>query len=1326
MQKHRIYTDIGKDQKITVEIKQEYDILEILSLKFTQEDLYTSFCGDYGVVVGRITVNNGYGVPNARVSIFIPLSDEDVDDPVVSALYPYKNVNDKNSDNYRYNLLPSRKQHGGHTPTGTFFDQIDITTREEVLEVYEKYYKYTVKTNSSGDFMIWGVPLGPQIVHVDVDLSDIGCFSLRPDDFFRLGYGVDQFDTTYSFKSSSDLDSLPQIVSFRKSIEVYPFWGNLEICEIGITRSDFDLSESGVNIQPVAYVIGGTFTEGGKQTINKNCRPRRKMGRKCSLITQSGLVEKIRFTSRIDTNNRPILEEVLPYEDIDEDGSFIFPVEMNMDYLITNEFGENEYSNDPNKGIPTSGIYRFRFSLKNGSVGKKRTVGSYLVPNIKEYLNDTTKSYAWSLNFEDYPQDAQPQILNNINGFYYPQDYFYRFSYNKVYTISSFQQATFKDNFLPRPSFHSIKEILPPEEEDCSDSVNTFPVNFGYRNWTFNLLIAEILLFVEHILNIVKLGFMNTLCRVIITVGCAIDESPIRKVAASFKRFGFDMMESGQKKLYLLSFPDCDECTGSNELSSYPSDQMGESSVPPEYCSVGSLTIQRIPGTTGDTLTNNVNATFTYNFNLSTNGDCANCTDVGFTQTTGFTWDSFVLYQRQYVLLSNRVDSPVVLSGTTTGSTISGSSGGTETFYDSDEIINGNLPYNFTIYYYFTTTGQSSITSCMVNTLPAGVVIPIEDGCNLYDTPYNENNCTLYATDTGNTMNTDIPGFGDNYNETDGANTTYVSAAGRAGCQDIISTVISDLGTHSRCTSSKKGTPDIFYFANGSRSYPLPKEWQGNRVKQTKSGMSEFMDGVFYIVPGSQTNPRLFSILREYRVRKRVTKLFCGGIVNYSFMDNWLSGSFYFFPFKAKKGKYCSNIVRYVQNHDTYYYRSTLYDSSSNTWGLPMSIYSGTSTNTKLRIGRPTTFVDLGPRDEFVKEICTDPSLDVNCSVSRPIGPTSFQDFGEILGLVINYKLDTFDWPNKPFFNIDTFFKNNGFSLGGGFKQSLNGDIIQLISINSEVGIEEFDLQNGKYLGYSYQLLDPECYPQVFKLNTSVWGPTPITLDYDEDGVRQRLCLNQAPHIDYNGDFVNGRLSESAQLVPFYLWDKKGTGFGPYNDDTKDDQSWDYGNIEVQPLQGMSYGYSISGTPNVYADKYLLPPITYTFTGLTISSGNLTNDLPFDVISEVGIDDHANYNNQYPGFTYLFVTAGSQLNPTNGFLYVRYGSAGTDGIVGWEKITWDVNTDFVIKRTQDYYNGNKQILSTPFLFYFGLRPGKTGLDRFIERFGPTGAFQNVD
>ena len=116
----RIRTQLGVDRNINVKVDQDFDFLEILSLKLKQEDVYTTFCSDYGVVAGRVIANGGYGVPNVHVSIFIPIDSIDENDPVISTLYPYKSPEEKNEDGYRYNLLPYENEYYGHAATGTF------------------------------------------------------------------------------------------------------------------------------------------------------------------------------------------------------------------------------------------------------------------------------------------------------------------------------------------------------------------------------------------------------------------------------------------------------------------------------------------------------------------------------------------------------------------------------------------------------------------------------------------------------------------------------------------------------------------------------------------------------------------------------------------------------------------------------------------------------------------------------------------------------------------------------------------------------------------------------------------------------------------------------------------------------------------------------------------------------------------------------------------------------------------------------------------------------------------------------------------------------
>ena len=595
IQKHRIRTEIGKDQKLTVELKQEYDLLEILSLKFTQKDLYSSICADYGVVCGRISVNNGVGVANARISIFVPLTDEDSDDPVISKLYPYTSTSDTDENGYRYNLLPSRKQHSAHTPVGTFPDQSDILTREETLEVYEKYYKYTVKTNDSGDFMIWGVPVGKQIVHVDVDLSDMGCNSLVPYDLIYEGISKEKFENPYTYMSSDNLNGLPQVIQFEKTIEVYPFWGNQDLCEIGITRTDFDLKDRGIRIEPYSLMMGGTFTDSGKDALRVNCNVDNQMGEKCKLTTFPGDIEAIRFSGLYEENSdgsinlgRPILEAISIDSQIDENGVYFFRVPMNLRRMVTNEFGDMVETMDQTKGIPTQGNYRFRLSLNEDTGERNRFTGKFLIPNIREYHNNdinhlggpstiNEKSYSFSTNLDDYPSEAIEEIAGTSDESIesgqqgIPQDYFYQYRYGRVYTASNFinqyrKKSTLESifSFLVRDrneSFIGIKEIWPSEKDDCSNTNNFFPINDAVRNHRFNFFILTIISFIEFIGLRIQLFFKEITTQILFAIAELLASTGVtKKAGAKMFRRAKEFQFRNIFKLNLITYPDCYDC----------------------------------------------------------------------------------------------------------------------------------------------------------------------------------------------------------------------------------------------------------------------------------------------------------------------------------------------------------------------------------------------------------------------------------------------------------------------------------------------------------------------------------------------------------------------------------------------------------------------------------------------------------------------------------------------------------------------------------------------------------------------------------------------
>jgi hypothetical protein len=387
---YRIRTQVGVDKHINVKLDQDFDFLEILSLKINQSDIYIRPCSDYGVIVGRISVNNGFGLPNAKVSVFIPLSSEDENNPIISDLYPYKSLSDVNEDGYRYNLLPKEQSYSTHAATGTFPTKEEILIDQTQIEIYDKYYKFTAKTNESGDYMIFGVPVGAQTVFMDVDLSDIGCFSLSPQDLIQAGLATETQVSGSKFKSSSNLNELPQIITSNRIIDVSPLWGEPNICSLGITRCDFDLTQSNnINIQPSSVFMGSIISTTDDDAISVKCKPKNNTGNLCELVAGGGSIQAIRQTIFLDQQNLPILEEYQLEQNgnvIDGDGSYLVNIPMNLDYVITNEFGEQVISNDPKKGIPTKGRYRFKFKWNNESGLQSQFLrANYLVPNIREY-----------------------------------------------------------------------------------------------------------------------------------------------------------------------------------------------------------------------------------------------------------------------------------------------------------------------------------------------------------------------------------------------------------------------------------------------------------------------------------------------------------------------------------------------------------------------------------------------------------------------------------------------------------------------------------------------------------------------------------------------------------------------------------------------------------------------------------------------------------------------------------------------------------------------------------------------------------------------------
>lgn len=641
-QSYRIRTELGINKTINIQLDQEFEFLEILSLKIRQEDVYIKSCAEYGVVVGRVTANNGFGIPNARVSIFIPINSVDESNPVISSIYPYKSPNDRNEDGFRYNLLPYTPSYSTHAATGTLPTRLDNLTGSTAIEIYDKYYKFTVKTNDSGDYMIMGVPQGDHTLVMDVDLSDIGEFSLTPQDLIRMGLASESQVAGNRFRSSNDLNSLPQIINIVKSLEVSPLWGDPELCDIAINRVDFDLrDDANVDIQPTATFMGSIYSTEDSFRVRKSCKPRDNMGNLCQLTTGPGQLLAIRQTIFQDEDGNPVLEQYQLEQSgniIDGSGVWLTELPMNLDYFITNEFGDRVVSYDPTIGIPTKAKYRFKVKWQQPATLTEQTRRPYyLLPNVKEYgwssstsdpqtsgtpieKQKLASSYYFGLAWSGYTDGfTGNDYFNRLNEVINCEDTFYQFDFNKVYTPSALIDEYKKG---ARGRFIGIKEI---DDQDCASTINKFPVNEGVRNFDlifflfsiiFQLLsiVGPILLVVYHIVAFLWNNFAVPLLILLIayfgfvgfqesvSVGLAVPSFGLALpfalkailwftlaglLIANFKKIV--KQKFGRFKLSMMTYPDCQACectpedTTPDGASSAPSSTLTQFSNSGEY-----------------------------------------------------------------------------------------------------------------------------------------------------------------------------------------------------------------------------------------------------------------------------------------------------------------------------------------------------------------------------------------------------------------------------------------------------------------------------------------------------------------------------------------------------------------------------------------------------------------------------------------------------------------------------------------------------------------------------------------------------------------------
>lgn len=433
---YRIRTDIGGDKNINLQVNQDYDILEILSLKISTDNIYKFHSSSYGCIVGRVLANGGVGIPNAKISIFIEVNEDTKEDDILYYLYPYSTTATKNSDGIRYNLLPDEQVTLCHQQIGTFPNKRLVLDDKNTLEIFDTYYKYTTISNNAGDYMLFGVPTGNQNIHIDIDLSDIGFLSQKPIDMVYKGYSIGQFENAQQFKKDTNISALSQVITQNSNVFVNSFWGDEDEGEVSITRHDIDID---YKFEPSCIFMGSLVTDNESNGFSKKCIPTPNMGTMENLITGSGTIEMIRKKMDGTVEEFAIQGTQL----IDGNGTWCYQIPMNLDYVTTDEYGNLVPSDNPEKGIATRTRVRFRMSLSNfDNDYSNNHLVKVLVPNNPNIGEEP--DYV----FGTYTRD-------NLEG----TQSFRDLMWNNVYTVKSFIPRIQKGNYQRTKKFSGIKAV---------------------------------------------------------------------------------------------------------------------------------------------------------------------------------------------------------------------------------------------------------------------------------------------------------------------------------------------------------------------------------------------------------------------------------------------------------------------------------------------------------------------------------------------------------------------------------------------------------------------------------------------------------------------------------------------------------------------------------------------------------------------------------------------------------------------------------------------------------------------------------------------------
>jgi hypothetical protein len=300
----------------------------------------------------------------------------------------------------------------------------------------------------------------------------------------------------------------------------------------------------------------------------------------------------------------------------------------------------------------------------------------------------------------------------------------------------------------------------------------------------------------------------------------------------------------------------------------------------------------------------------------------------------------------------------------------------------------------------------------------------------------------------------------------------------------------------------------------------------------------------------------------EWAFRWRFFYGLCQGVLSQSFVNNWVNGGLYMYPIQIDTifdsqnrplpPSFCRDTIYFEKDTNNFYYRSSPYNEFLNKFIGNAATQVG-SLN-KLNLQSPTTIINLGMKDSFYDEIILGEG-DTSSYVMRQMEPTTYSDPSDLVNLFVISRITNESFLQRMLGGGDSGI-NQLFSRGN---LKIDGDLAQLLSINSELGVIKFSPEY-------YQLVQGQVGP-VEVLGTPQYPVVAVWFSSTTEDLQVKDYLTPGRinfRVNNNANYYPYPYGIKSQVVPFYQWSASGTTiFGT------EDNNWatDYADI----VQGKPY-----------------------------------------------------------------------------------------------------------------------------------------------------------